>query len=356
MLTSFTDGTTDAEYVYDASPGIRRRVKGVVDGTVTYYAFDGLNVLADYDGSVSAQRTFVVPFLDDSLVLRTGGNDYHYTLDALGSVANLVDGNEAVQNDYLYEAFGSPQGSPTQNVTNRLRYTGREWDAANGLQLNRVRWYDTKTSRWLTRDPVAGAQLGPLYTYASNDPVLLLDPLGLKSCQDMFGEFLQHCTSLYWNDPSARAKCQRAARRWYRDCSLSGVEPESGWEDLYGGHDWNVTAAVGLGGGIAEVTCCDDKKRLHKAVFKKFCIGPYAGVEASGHVMAGLQGRNCPGGYEGRFVEGGLGFVVGVDFELTLNGRIGGAGASLGATKWLSGGLLLCHYWLVRDDIVGCCR
>jgi hypothetical protein len=67
-----------------------------------------------------------VPFLVDSLVLRAGGGDYHYTLDALGSVANLVDGNEAVQNDYLYEAFSSPHGTPTQNVTNRLRFTGRE--------------------------------------------------------------------------------------------------------------------------------------------------------------------------------------------------------------------------------------
>jgi len=37
--------------------------------------------------------------------------DYHYSLDALGSVYSLTDGNEAVQNDYLYEAFGSTRGT-----------------------------------------------------------------------------------------------------------------------------------------------------------------------------------------------------------------------------------------------------
>ena len=58
---------------------VHRRVKSAASGTVTYYAFDGLNVLTDYDGAVSARRSYVVPFLDDSLVLRTEGNDYYYT-------------------------------------------------------------------------------------------------------------------------------------------------------------------------------------------------------------------------------------------------------------------------------------
>jgi len=80
MLTSFTDGATDADYVYDAAPGIRRRVRSVVDDTVTYYAFDGLNVL-----DVMAQAVAWTPE-----VLRVDGgavgNDFlmQFVADILG--------------------------------------------------------------------------------------------------------------------------------------------------------------------------------------------------------------------------------------------------------------------------------
>jgi hypothetical protein len=61
MLTSFTDGKTEAECVYDASPpGIRRRATGLGDGAVTYYAFDELDPLRPAE-AMSGQAVLDTP-------------------------------------------------------------------------------------------------------------------------------------------------------------------------------------------------------------------------------------------------------------------------------------------------------
>ena len=82
-------------------------MKAVVDGAVTYYAFDGLNVLADYDGDVSAQRTYLVLFLDDSLLPRTGGSDYHCALHALGTGFARTSGNRTAQAQAVVDWTGA---------------------------------------------------------------------------------------------------------------------------------------------------------------------------------------------------------------------------------------------------------
>ena len=36
----------------------------------------------------------------------------------------------------------------------RYRFQGREWSAATGLVNFRMRWYDSETGRWLSKDPI----------------------------------------------------------------------------------------------------------------------------------------------------------------------------------------------------------
>ncbi len=95
----------------------------------------------------------------------------------------ITDANGNLIQTYQTDEFGNPtssQGSSTQP----FEYTGQQIDA-NGLVYLRARYYDPTSGRFLSRDPMFGRAASPLtlnrYTYALNNPVLLVDPGGLSA-------------------------------------------------------------------------------------------------------------------------------------------------------------------------------
>jgi RHS repeat-associated protein len=164
----------DSTYKYGAS-GLRVQ-KTVGGSTTTKYYHDGLNVVAEYNGSNQLQRTYVTPGLDQNLTMTASASTYYYLSDALGSIRQLLDPDQATQNSYDYEAFGKVYGSPTENVPQPFRFTGREWDGESGLYYYRMRNYRADIGRFLARDPLA---LLPAYAYVAGLPTMFIDPLGL---------------------------------------------------------------------------------------------------------------------------------------------------------------------------------
>ena len=71
-----------------------------------YFVYDGDNVVASYDSGGTLNATYVTPGLDANLSMTRGESTYYYMTDGLGSVRNLVDSSETVQNTYDYRAFG----------------------------------------------------------------------------------------------------------------------------------------------------------------------------------------------------------------------------------------------------------
>src|SRR5205823_1341023 len=59
---------------------------------------------------------------------------------------------------------------------------GREYDSESGLQFNRARYYDPRTGRWTSLDPIefVAADMN-LYRYAGNGTTNATDPDGLLS-------------------------------------------------------------------------------------------------------------------------------------------------------------------------------
>jgi RHS repeat-associated protein len=59
-------------------------------------------------------------------------------------------------------------------------FTGREWDTEIGLAYYRARYYDPKSGRFLSEDPIGFSGGFNFYEYVGGDPVNRRDPFGLK--------------------------------------------------------------------------------------------------------------------------------------------------------------------------------
>ena len=178
LMTSY-DGpgsSNDTTYKYDAED---RRITKDVNGTKTAYSHDRLDVVAEYNGSDQLQRTYVTPGLDQNLSMTASGSTYYYAADGLGSIRNLLDSSQVAQNTYDYQAFGSIYGTPTENLAQPARFTGRTWDAESALHYYRARTYASSIGRFDSRDPLWPVSDSNIFRYAKNNPVSIVDPLGL---------------------------------------------------------------------------------------------------------------------------------------------------------------------------------
>ena len=80
-----------------------------------------------------------------------------------------------------YEPFGEAHIHPSSSVVNNIRLPGQYYDSETGLHYNYHRYYDPRTGRYLTPDPV-GLQGGlNLFAYVGNNPTGYVDPSGLQS-------------------------------------------------------------------------------------------------------------------------------------------------------------------------------
>ncbi len=150
---------------------------------------EGFDVLAKFDGSSLATRYLWSDRIDDGLGriddglgrIDVGGTtEVRWTLtDFQKSVRTILDGTGAVIGDLAYDAFGNKTLETAPTMSGEYGYTGREWDKETELQYNRARWYDPKTARWLTQDPL-GFDAGDtnLYRYVNNRATMATDPSG----------------------------------------------------------------------------------------------------------------------------------------------------------------------------------
>jgi RHS repeat-associated protein len=169
-------GAATANYTYD----FQGRRGSKTAGTATTYLYDGLNLVREA-GASSVDYLFG-PGIDESLAMSRGGQVYYYETDALGSVAAHADSNGAVQNTYLYDAWGQTR-SQTGLLGNSFTYTSREVGEA-GLNFYRARYYQPSIGRFLSEDPAGLDTHLNLYSYVEGDPVFASDPLGLSKRRD----------------------------------------------------------------------------------------------------------------------------------------------------------------------------
>ena len=96
-------------------------------------------------------------------------------------LTSLVD--EAARLSRLLVSRQRDNGSWTNPAVDVLfAYTGRYRDKDTGLQNNLHRWYDPKTGRWMTEDPI-GFEAGDanVNRYCGNGPTMATDPSTMRN-------------------------------------------------------------------------------------------------------------------------------------------------------------------------------
>ena len=170
QLTTVTKGNEITSYDYYAS-GMRK--SKTVDGFTTTHIWDGQNMAGEI-----TEDNFTGYLRGTRLIARQMGDNtqfYHY--NGHGDTSSITDGNGTVLQNYTYDAFGNVE-NPYDLDTNPFRYCGEYYDAETGFIYLRARYYDPSMGRFISEDPIRDGV--NWYAYCGNNPVMFVDPFGLK--------------------------------------------------------------------------------------------------------------------------------------------------------------------------------
>jgi RHS repeat-associated protein len=105
---------------------------------------------------------------------------YFYHSDHLGSSSLITDNNGTLVQHLEYVPFGEVFVEENKSTwSTPYKFTSKELDAETGLYYFGARYYDPKTSVWLSVDLLAeGKPWMTSYHYCSNNPVNKIDPDG----------------------------------------------------------------------------------------------------------------------------------------------------------------------------------
>lgn len=173
QLTAIT-GSDTVSYAYDA---FGRRRSATINGQTTKTLYDGWNPIQLQSGGSVIENQLTGLGLDAYYARTRSSVSESYLTDALGSTLELRNAAQAQTVQYTYDPYGNTSASTTS--TNTLKYTGREQDLTD-LYYYRNRYYMPSISRFISEDPIGLAGGVNLYGYVVNNPVNLIDSLGLK--------------------------------------------------------------------------------------------------------------------------------------------------------------------------------
>ena len=91
-------------------------------------------------------------------------------------MAFIMNEKREIQNYYQYDAFGNGI-CQEEGISNRICYTGQQYDGVTGQYYLRARYYNPIVGRFLQEDEYQGDGLN-LYAYCGNNPVRYYDPSG----------------------------------------------------------------------------------------------------------------------------------------------------------------------------------
>ncbi|MGH7552983.1 MAG: RHS repeat-associated core domain-containing protein, partial [Longimicrobiales bacterium] len=164
----------ELEVVSFAYDPLGRRVQKVSGGVTTKYLLESHNVLREARSDGTVFKYIHPRSLDEPLAKEGPSGTLYYHLEGLDSVVKLTNEAGSAVHEYVYDAWGQIEEGSSQGG---YAFTGREWEPEIQAYYFRARYYDPKSGRFLSEDPVRTK--GSLYVYVRNNPPNRIDPMGL---------------------------------------------------------------------------------------------------------------------------------------------------------------------------------
>ena len=142
------------------------------------------NVLVEFD-SIGQRMASYTHGLGLARQTTEIGDALYYDFDILGSTVGITGVAGDYVNSYSYLPFGEVLAAD-ETTTNPFQFVGA-WgvmEHGHDLAYMRNRFYDEQTGTFTTIDPLR-VPTENLYTYVVNNPLQLVDPLGLEFKNDI---------------------------------------------------------------------------------------------------------------------------------------------------------------------------
>ena len=110
----------------------------------------------------------------------SGTPAYFPAYDGNGNVTEYLAADGSTAAHYEYDAFGNVIASSGTPGSFEFRFSTKPQDAATGLYYYGYRYYDPKTGRWPSRDPIEEKGDVNLYVFSENSSI---DKIDLKDLQ-----------------------------------------------------------------------------------------------------------------------------------------------------------------------------
>jgi RHS repeat-associated protein len=172
-------GRTLASYTYD---GFGQRAAKTISSTLYARYVYGLNgmLLEETNAVGAAQADYIyVAGMPVAVIDHSGTVSYLHT-DHLGTPQFATGSDQSLIWKAAYQPFGVASTSGT--ITQNLRLPGQYFDLETGWNHNGFRDYLPELGRYIEPDPLGRLGSGNnLFAYAGDNPINVVDPLGLSS-------------------------------------------------------------------------------------------------------------------------------------------------------------------------------
>ncbi len=291
QLTEYRQGgAIKGSYVYDHR-NLRTR-KNDTRGTTVYHYDQGGQLIAETQPDGTLIRAYV--WLNTTPIVQTDNNNSTETItylhtDHLNTPRFATNAQGTKIWSWNSEGFGN--SAPNEDVdqdsnltTINLRFPGQYYDQESGLHYNWNRYYDPRTGRYVTSDPIGfegglntyayvdsvGEPFAPelnTYLYAHANPLRFIDPKGLSSIVYNGGSGSINIYSgsgqLIGTFPASNNAASNSAGPWSSgtyNFSHYSPHPGSGPNDPFGSNGnfvFNVPGRSGMGVHSGMANSCD---------------------------------------------------------------------------------------------------